>query len=1202
MESSVSFDNHASAEQLAAIRGRARWFVWWSGLGLTLAALFGGLLAAGLVDWLLRLEDVGLRVLLAVTVWGFVGWTLWTRLWAPMRASLSDPFVAGQVDRRYPGLAGRCQTAAEFAASGCDPRWGSSELQALVIQQAQADLCRIEPEEIVAPRGLGSSLSAALVMCLLGGVVLLAYPLEAATAVRRLVWPWGQQPWPQATILALFDADGRPVPHDTDDPLRAVRGETLRFLVDTLRGPLPDQVWWEVRTAEPSPPETQLLTQEVRDLPAGANRRVGVVEWTAVQGPLEFRAVGGDDRSMPWRRLLVVEPPTIADFEVTVTPPAYSGLPTQTLPTGATQIRGLIGSQVTIQARATKPLKSVSLAQREQPPQPLSLGPDAQSWTGELTITQPGTSIFWFVLHDRQGFREQQPLEFELRGEIDALPEVLLTEPDADRLVTPDARVPLAIEARDDRGLTQLRLAWQRGDTAEPPRELAAWSERPLQSSFTGDWPLAELDLKPGDRIVFRAEALDACDLGEPHIGKSAPCTLLIVSPQEKSVDLAQRVGELLEDLRDAARQQARLRQQATELETQLEAVGELRPEDRDLLNRLQFDQRRLNTQLSDSQHGLGERARRIRREFGWNGLQDDATEPLLDGIAGELEELSAATLPRIDQDLTEATKRLDQPEDKGPEQSASAARQALEQAARGQQEVLETLQRRQEELAEWQSERELSSELQALIEAQRRINETTAELGAQTISKALAELSPQQLAELGKLSARQRQQADRLRNFRQHLERQAQRLEEDEPARAAELAETAEKLVEEHLDADLRQAADDLAANRIGTAGPLQQRAEELLSQLEQSWSEQRPDDAEQLVERLKSLQEAADQLAERAEELRKQSESESQADDDRELLRKQSEELRRDAQRLERQLDRLRQHAAAESARNAAQELRKAEAELSDEDLDDPEQLRKHLAQAQEELQQLQEQLEQDRRQAEARLLQEEFLRIAAQVEALKIRQEGVIAETVRLETQRQESGRFTRGQLRSLQDLTGVERELAKSAAELRDQLTGAVVVKAALDGAVRSLERATARLNERQTDAVTQRLEQDAAQRLARILTAWNRQPDGANQPGQTDEPMSENDQPQQSGPPGEAIPLMVQVALLRELQADCLDRTVALEEQRQPDGTLAADLAPLLSDVAEEQGQLLTLAKALLEQLAPPATAPQPGDQPPLEDN
>jgi hypothetical protein len=1172
----------ASNDRLAAIRRRVRRLVWWSGVCVSLSVLFGGLILAGGIDWLIRLEDVGVRVLLAAVVWTAIAAVIWRTLWKPLWYRLSDDVVADQVDRRYPGLAGRSRSAAEFATSGCDPRWGSSELQTLVIRQSQDDLLRVEPNDVVEPRRLGPQLWTAWLTCLVAGGLLFAYPLEAATAVRRLMWPWGQQLWPQATVLQLCDAAGRPLLWTEDEPLRAVRGEKLSLQVHSLRGPLPGQLWLETRADAVSNPEVSLLKQEVRDQSDGGSTLVGLVELPISHGSLELRVTGGDDRSMPWYRVQMIEPPTLAEFEITVVPPAYADLPTQTLPAGATQIRGLIGSQVTVAARATKALGSAKLAQREIEPIPMTIAADRRSFVGTLSITKPGTTVFWFALVDRQGFREHQPLEFELRGEIDAVPEVTLTQPDADRLVTPTATIPLGFTAHDDRGLTELRLAWQIDESDLMVRQLARSDDRPLQASHDSEWSLTELTLKPGQRLVFRAEALDACDVGEPHVGKSPPRTLLVVSPEEKAADIARRAGELLDDLADAARQQSRLHQQAAELQTQLDTVGTLRPEDRDLLNRVQFDQRRLNAQLTDPQHGLARRARQLRAEFGENDLTDDVAEPQLDGLSAALEELGTATLPQIDQQLTETAKRLDD-----PQSARSAASEALSVARQGQTEALETLNQRQTELAQWQDERELTDVLQSLLDAQRKLNADTANLGAETVSKAPAELTSQQSADLQKLANRQRQQADRVGQFQQHLRQLADKLADDEPARAEEAAAAAEQLADRQLDTALRQAADDVAANRIGAAGPLQQQAQQALEELQQSLAEQLPDDAERLAQRLEQLESTARQLAEQAEVLRKKSEAESLTNDDRETLRKESEALRREAQQLERQLDRMQIPAAAAAAKRAGQQLRQAEAAANDPD--DPEQLRKRIAAAERELEEAERELKQSKQQAQARLMQEERERIATRIEMLKTRQDTVIAETVRLDDQRRESGRLTRGQLRSLQDLAGVERELATLTVELREALKTAIVVHAALGSVVRSFERASERLAERETDAITQQLERDAAARLTRILTAWNRQPEPAGDGGEkADQTPMDDDQPPSSGPPGETISLMVQLALLREMQADCLERTTALEQQRKPDGSLPAEVVALAAELAIEQAELLSLAKQLIALVNPAA--------------
>ncbi len=50
----------------------------------------------------------------------------------------------------------------------------------------------------------------------------------------------------------------------------------------------------------------------------------------SVTRPFSYRAEGGDDQSMEWIRLEVVEPPRLESLKLALHPPAYTGLPAET--------------------------------------------------------------------------------------------------------------------------------------------------------------------------------------------------------------------------------------------------------------------------------------------------------------------------------------------------------------------------------------------------------------------------------------------------------------------------------------------------------------------------------------------------------------------------------------------------------------------------------------------------------------------------------------------------------------------------------------------------------------------------------------------------------------------------------------------------------------------------------------------------------
>lgn len=1196
-------EQHAVDEKLAVLRRRVMSLVWWSGVSLTVAVLLACLMTAGLLDrWF---DDTGLRWLLAIGVWTGVALATWRFLIAPLRLSLTDVFLASQIERRYPGLAGRLSAAMSFRTTGCQPRMGSPALQQLVVGQAWNDLRAVDPRDIIEPRKIRPALLGGMSACLVTAMVLWSFPLHAGTALKRLAFPWANYPWPRVTALRIVNADGKLLPTETGAELRSVRGSVLDYTVENVRGKLPDEVWLETRTEGQPRPVRELLRRTTRSEGQSKPRPVAALSLPATRGPIEFRAVGGDDDLMPWHRLEIVEPPTLTDFSLAIQPPAYLNLPEESLPRGAIHASGLIGSQVTFAAKSSKPLKKVELRRREGASIPVTLAENRTDFHTTVTIEQAGAVAVWFQLVDDEGFSEPEPLQFELRGQLDAVPEVTLREPATDLFVTPDAEVNLAVDLADDWGLVAARLTWQRENETTEQRPLETWTDRRRQAVLETPWELAELALKPGDRLMYRVEADDICNLNGPHTGKSAPRMLVVVSKEEKRQDLAARIGEIVEDLQQAHEQQTRLRQQTADLLRQMNDVGELRPEDKDGLHRLEIDQRQLSQQLTETTRGIAARARQLRQDFPINKLDDEETEANLEQLADGLDKLDETALTKLARELTQANKIVESqpvPTETTPPaetpKSAEAA-SALDRAGRIQDDVLQSLDDWQKQFSEWRNDRALAQQLESLLKEQADINKATSEIGTQTVGKSAAELSPQQRTDLQKLSMRQRQQAQRLDQFEGQLRDQSEALEDEQPAAAAQLLDAADQLKEGQTGAKLRQASDDLAANRLGEAAAAQRSAEELLKKTQDEWKAEPTDDTEQLVKRIDQAQTDAEEIAEGEEQLRKKTEAAAQdgmTSAEKTELRDEAARLRRKLQKLERQLQRLRLKPAADAARRASERLQTAEQNLEEGEPGD--EAMESIEEAGEDIEQLQDELADAEKEAAEQLAQEDFEKLTAKIDGLKQRQEAVIAETTRLEDERVARGQWTRGQLRSLKELAEIEKELHTDLAEVQTSLASTAVVKKALEFAERDLRRAAVRLDARQTDRMTQELERQVAKRFDQLLSAWNAKPSAAQEPktNENDATPEESNEPKPAGPPGENLPQRLELQLLRDMQADCLERTKAWERQRIENGKLTDEETIQVQELAAEQGELAALAEQLIESFtrkqAPPVNAPE----------
>ena len=138
-----------------------------------------------------------------------------------------------------------------------------------------------------------------------------------------------------------------------EKPLRNVQGQPLDLFVVNVRGPLPQPVLVEFRQRGRLPQSEPLRMVPLRDS-ADQSREAAAIRLPIDEGAIEFRAVGGDDREMPWHELRIVPPPKLESFRVEIVPPKYTGEAATMLPEGATQVRATVGSRVRVTAKASR--------------------------------------------------------------------------------------------------------------------------------------------------------------------------------------------------------------------------------------------------------------------------------------------------------------------------------------------------------------------------------------------------------------------------------------------------------------------------------------------------------------------------------------------------------------------------------------------------------------------------------------------------------------------------------------------------------------------------------------------------------------------------------------------------------------------------------------------------------------------------------
>lgn len=207
--------------------------------------------------------------------------------------------------------------------------------------------------------------------------------------------------------------------------------------------------------------------------------------------------------------------PSIARVVVTVTPPAYSGRPAQSL-TDPERIDALAGSLVHVEADATADhVDLIGIGERH------ALVQDRGVFRGDVTASADGfIAVQPFGTGDAAGVRRV----ISLGVTPDRSPVARILAPGKDLFVpTATATLPVKIEASDDIGLKSLHLTYTKvtgsGENftfkdGEFPLEITRTS--PEAWSATSWISLASLGLEAGDVLVYRAVVGDTLPGREP--------------------------------------------------------------------------------------------------------------------------------------------------------------------------------------------------------------------------------------------------------------------------------------------------------------------------------------------------------------------------------------------------------------------------------------------------------------------------------------------------------------------------------------------------------------------------------------------------------------------------------------------------------------------------------------------------------------
>src|SRR5690606_22439696 len=163
----------------------------------------------------------------------------------------------------------------------------------------------------------------------------------------------------------------------------------------------------------------------------GLRREIGVVALAVRSPKLRIRAIGGDDDRMPWHTFEFATRPTVRQFRMRLTPPAYTGQPAGQTVSANGDLAALVGTQVRIDAELEMPVHKAEFQPVGLAPTMSSLSDDGRFFSIEFPIPSATGGTYAINLVSRDGLKSRDHTEYRVEGITDREPAVSLTLPDA---------------------------------------------------------------------------------------------------------------------------------------------------------------------------------------------------------------------------------------------------------------------------------------------------------------------------------------------------------------------------------------------------------------------------------------------------------------------------------------------------------------------------------------------------------------------------------------------------------------------------------------------------------------------------------------------------------------------------------------------------------------------------------------------------
>jgi hypothetical protein len=688
--------------RLGEIRRRARNLFALYGIGMTVIAVCLAAAVSFALDWAIRELPFPVRLVILALCVVAVEYVAFQYLVYPLRRQISDDDIAICVERNFPELKDKLISSVQLSRGGDGHiELHSPALVKKLIQETMAQVGGMRFNTILVPAVPAWTFAGGVGLVVLSLAYAAFYPKNMLTWLRRFYDPDAR--WPKQTTLLV----------DLKDETLMAKGDTFRCAV-RVEGKVPARVVMEASF------ESGAVVKERLDKGQDDDEFVAIVP--RVQESFLIRFEGGDDCTNDFK-VTVLTPPHIERVRVSYSYPRYMGL-TDTnpaMPVEGGNVKAPIGTSVTVFGTSNIALESgrVFLGRRDQEQLvPTSLGVDPEKGarhrlTATFEVASDGEYFFQLVGDNRLVCTD--PVRYTVRAMLDNGPMLKVIEPNADKLVTPEAVLRIRAQTTDDYGvaLIFMQYAVLAGDTKIEKRvdfdtshNDAKYGEKAINSEFAFEMPV--VGVKPGDMVSYFLEAADNRDKPAPNVTRSRAFSLAVVSRDQLQRLTEERQQRVRGELRRLIEVQTSERTGTGRYDKLLSQKEELEQSERQMLHGSATAQRQIGQRLERLAREVGE----IVADIATNKLWDISVQERLSGMQEEMKAIAGTPCTEAANMLVQAANSIKQQE----------RAESIAAAGSKQDEIIAALKELYGQMEEWEDYADIVRQVRELLDKHRHV------------------------------------------------------------------------------------------------------------------------------------------------------------------------------------------------------------------------------------------------------------------------------------------------------------------------------------------------------------------------------------------------------------------------------------------------------------------------------------------------